>query len=62
MLIDFMKSNLSQGIVFLTEVKHFKGSTLCVFLLNFVSRNNDSNGQPESKIFLKKLTGNLNNF
>lgn len=49
MMICVMKSIVSQGIVFVAEVKKFKGSTFCVFLLNFVSRNADSSGQPESQ-------------
>lgn len=61
MLICVKKSNLSQGIVSLAKVKKFKGSTLCVFLLNFVSHNSDSSGQPESQKN-KYLTGNLKNF
>lgn len=53
----------SQGIVFVTEVKNFKGSALCMFLLNFVSHNSDSSEQSESQKFYEKyLTGNVNNF
>lgn len=55
MLICLKKSDLSQGIVFVAEVKKFKGSTLCVFLLNFVFHNGDSSGQPESQKFKKKI-------
>lgn len=58
-----MKSIVAQGIVFVAEVKKFKGP-LCVFLLNLVSHNSDSSGQPELHKSQKKppLTVNLNNF
>jgi len=51
-----MKSMVSQGLVFVADVKKFEESTLCMFLLTLISHNCECSRRPTSQKVKKKQT------